>query len=60
MRLELGAPVRCTDEELGELADLVIDPVMKRVTHLVVNPRHEHGRHASCPSSSPRATRSNR
>ena len=43
MRLELGAPVRCTDEELGELADLVIDPVMKRVTHLVVNPRHEHG-----------------
>ena len=43
MRLELGAPVRCTDEELGELADVVIDPVMKRVTHLVVNPRHEHG-----------------
>ena len=43
MRLELGAPVRCTNEELGELADVVIDPVRKRVTHLVVQPRHEHG-----------------
>ena len=43
MRLELGAPVRCTDEELGELADVVIDPITKRVTHLVVQPRHEHG-----------------
>ncbi len=43
MRLELGASIRCTDEELGELADVVIDPTTKRVTHLVVQPRHEHG-----------------
>ena len=43
MRLELGAPVRCTNGELGELADVVIDPVRKRVTHLVVQPRHAHG-----------------
>ena len=43
MRLELGALVSCTNEELGELADVVIDPVKKRVTHLVVQPRHEHG-----------------
>jgi hypothetical protein len=43
VRLELGAPVRCTNEELGELADVVIDPVRKRVTHLVVQPRHERG-----------------
>jgi sporulation protein YlmC with PRC-barrel domain len=43
VRLELGGLVRCTDEELGELADVVIDPVRKRVTHLVVQPRHEHG-----------------
>ena len=43
MRLEIGASVRCTDEEVGELADVVIDPVAKRVTHLVVQPRHEHG-----------------
>ena len=36
MRLELGTPVHCTDELLGELADVVIDPVSKRLTHLVV------------------------
>jgi sporulation protein YlmC with PRC-barrel domain len=28
---------------VGELADLVIDPVRKRVTHLVVKPRHGGG-----------------
>jgi sporulation protein YlmC with PRC-barrel domain len=42
MRLELGSPVRCTDESLGELADVVIDPTTRRVTHLVVQPQHEH------------------
>ena len=41
MRLELGASVRCTDEELGDLADVVIDPTTKRITHLVVRPHHE-------------------
>jgi sporulation protein YlmC with PRC-barrel domain len=43
MRLELGTSVRCIDGELGELADLVIDPTTKRVTHLVVQPRHPSG-----------------
>lgn len=43
MRLELGCPVRCTDEPFGELADVVIDPTKRRVTHLVVAPRHRHG-----------------
>jgi hypothetical protein len=27
MRLELGTPVRCTDDTFGELADVVIDPI---------------------------------
>jgi sporulation protein YlmC with PRC-barrel domain len=40
MRLELGTPVRCTDAELGELADVVIDPLSKQITHLVVRSRH--------------------
>src|SRR5215213_10201221 len=39
MRLELGKPVRCTDEVFGELADVVIDPIATLVTHLVVQPR---------------------
>ena len=36
MRLELGTAVHCTDKQLGELADVVIDPVSRCLTHLVV------------------------
>jgi sporulation protein YlmC with PRC-barrel domain len=39
MRLELGMPVCCTDGMFGELADLVIDPTKRRVTHMVVQPQ---------------------
>ena len=42
MRLELGSPVNCTDGPFGELADIVIDPTKRRVTHLVVGPHDEH------------------
>jgi sporulation protein YlmC with PRC-barrel domain len=38
MRLEIGNRVRCTDGVYGELQDIVIDPLEKRVTHLVVKP----------------------
>jgi sporulation protein YlmC with PRC-barrel domain len=38
MRLEIGNRVRCADGVYGELADIVIDPIEKRVTHLVVQP----------------------
>jgi sporulation protein YlmC with PRC-barrel domain len=42
VRLELGKPVRCSDDDdFGTLADVVIDPTTKRITHLVVDPRHE-------------------
>jgi sporulation protein YlmC with PRC-barrel domain len=43
MRLELGDRVRCTDGVYGELADIVIDPLEKRVTHLVVQPEQGEG-----------------
>ncbi len=36
MRLELGSRVECTDGTLGKLADVVIDPTSRKVTHLVV------------------------
>src|SRR5881275_3153181 len=42
MRLELGSPVHCADGSFGELADIVIDPTARRVTHLVVQPHHRH------------------
>jgi sporulation protein YlmC with PRC-barrel domain len=41
MRLELGTRVDCTDGTFGELADVVIDPTTKRVTHLVVKSPEE-------------------
>jgi sporulation protein YlmC with PRC-barrel domain len=37
-RLELGSPVHCADAQFGELADVVIDPTTRCVTHLVVRP----------------------
>jgi sporulation protein YlmC with PRC-barrel domain len=43
MRLELDRPVLCEEKEVGKLADLVVDPVAKRVTHLVVKPEHGAG-----------------
>ena len=42
MRLELGSPVHCADGSFGELADIVIDPSTRRVTHLVVQPYDRH------------------
>src|SRR5262245_7867541 len=43
MRLEIGNRVRCSDGVYGELADIVIDPLEKRVTHLVVQPEQAEG-----------------
>jgi sporulation protein YlmC with PRC-barrel domain len=39
-RLDLGCPVHCTDAQFGELADVVIDPTTRCVTHLVVRPHN--------------------
>jgi sporulation protein YlmC with PRC-barrel domain len=41
-RLELGSPVHGADGSFGELADIVIDPSTRRVTHLVVQPHDRH------------------
>jgi sporulation protein YlmC with PRC-barrel domain len=43
MRLEIGNRVHCTDGGYGELTDIVIDPLEKRVTHLVVQPEQSVG-----------------
>jgi len=37
-RLDLASPVHCSDAQFGELADVVIDPTTRCVTHLVVRP----------------------
>jgi len=41
MRLEIGGRVDCSDGTFGELADVVIDPTKKRITHLVVKAEGE-------------------
>ena len=43
MRLEIGRRVNCTDGVYGELADIVVDPLEKRVMHLVVQPEQGEG-----------------
>jgi sporulation protein YlmC with PRC-barrel domain len=40
MRLHLGARVYGPEGEIGVLGDLVVDPASRRVTHLVIEPRH--------------------
>jgi len=42
MNLAPGSTVRCADGAARELADIVVDGPSKRVTHLVVQPKHRH------------------
>lgn len=42
-RIELGTSVRCADGPFGAVGDVVIDPIQRRVTHLVVRPHHGPG-----------------
>jgi sporulation protein YlmC with PRC-barrel domain len=39
----IGARVRCTDGECGQVTELVVDPAACTVTHLVVEPAHRSG-----------------
>lgn len=42
LTLKIGTPVACTDGDYGELADVVIAPEARRVTHVVVAPGGHH------------------
>ena len=44
LTLKIGTPVACTDGDYGELADVVIAPDARRVTHVVVAPGGHHER----------------
>jgi sporulation protein YlmC with PRC-barrel domain len=39
----IGAEASCTDGVCGEVTQVVVDPVARSVTHLVVEPTHRHG-----------------
>jgi sporulation protein YlmC with PRC-barrel domain len=43
MRLEPGRAVHCAGAVFGELADVVVDPRSRRVSHVVVRPHHAPG-----------------
>jgi hypothetical protein len=42
MKLRLGQPVVTQDGPFGELSDVILGPVARRVIHVVVQPRHRH------------------
>lgn len=42
MRIDLGMPVECQDGPCGSLRDVVIDPLRRKLTHVVIEPRHRH------------------
>lgn len=42
LTLRVGCPVDGSDDELGVLADIVVDPIRRVVTHVVVEPEHRH------------------
>lgn len=39
----IGSEARCTDGVCGEVSRVVVDPVARTVTHLVVEPKHQRG-----------------
>jgi sporulation protein YlmC with PRC-barrel domain len=39
----IGAGASCSDGVCGEVTRVVVDPVARAVTHLVVEPKHRHG-----------------
>ncbi len=43
MDFTIGSEVACSDDVCGELKRVVVDPVARALTHLVVEPRHRRG-----------------
>ncbi len=43
MQFSIGADASCSDGICGEVSRVVVDPVAKAVTHLVVEPKHRKG-----------------
>lgn len=42
-RFDIGVAVEATDGSCGKLAGVIIDPVARKLTHLIVEPRRHHG-----------------
>jgi sporulation protein YlmC with PRC-barrel domain len=46
---EIGAAVSCHDGECGQLVRVVLDPVARAITHIVVEPKHREGQDRLVP-----------
>ena len=43
MPFRIGADASCTDGARGQVSRIIVNPVARQVTHLVVDPKHQHG-----------------
>ena len=43
MPFRIGADASCTDRACGQVSRIIVNPVTREVTHLVVDPEHRHG-----------------
>jgi sporulation protein YlmC with PRC-barrel domain len=43
MSFRMGADTSCTDRACGQVSRIIVNPVAREVTHLVVDPKHQHG-----------------
>lgn len=41
----IGASASCTDGACGQVIRVVVNPIGRTITHLVIGPRHEYGHH---------------
>jgi hypothetical protein len=46
---EIGAAVSCRDGACGQLVRVVLDPVARAITHIVVEPKHREGQERLVP-----------
>jgi hypothetical protein len=46
---EIGAAVTCRDGACGQLVRVVLDPVARAITHIVVEPKHRQGQERLVP-----------
>jgi hypothetical protein len=43
MPFRIGADASCTDGAYGQVSRIIVNPVAREVTHLVVDPKHRNG-----------------
>ncbi len=43
MPFRIGADASCSDGACGQVSRIIVNPVAREVTHLVVDPKHRHG-----------------